>query len=123
MTKDELLLQRRRKGLTQAELATALGYSRQAIIKWERGVHAIPDEIAARIIEACQDSTPKPVKTSTKLIRATVEAYRSMRSQPAANTHADAMLTWNHFGFVPCPEAVAQIIAEYPDASTTNPEK
>jgi hypothetical protein len=39
-----------------------------------------------------------------------------MRSQPGpGGSHEAAMDTWRRHSFVPCPEAVALILAEFPD--------
>ena len=123
MTKEELLLQRRHKGLTQIELATAIGYSRQAVIKWERGVHAIPDDVAAKIILACQDSVPSraDAKAAEKAARFEAQCYREMRQD--GQSHAMIVGMWQQRGFTPCPEARELIAAEYPDILTPNPEK
>lgn len=118
MTKDELLLQRRRKGLTQAELATAIGYSRQAVIKWERGIHAIPDGVASQIIEACQDIVPSRLEANNAaaVTKRTVDAYRKMRANPGeGGTHAAIVRFWFEHGFTPSEEVQIAILAEWPD--------
>ncbi len=131
MTKDELLLQRRRKGLTQVELATAIGYSRQAVIKWERGFHSIPDEVAVRIIDACQENVPSraEAKETAKqqrdrlafeagTIKRSVDCYRRMRAWPQGSNHLKAMAYLAREGTTIDPRAYAAIVKEFPDILT-----
>lgn len=49
MTKEELLILRRGRGLTQEDLAGSLGVRREAVSRWEKGVHSVPDDIAEKI--------------------------------------------------------------------------
>lgn len=60
MTKDELRAWREARGLTQAQLGEALGYSRQSVIAWEKGRAAIPDNLLVTI----EAAHPSPVKTA-----------------------------------------------------------
>lgn len=115
MTGDELLLMRRAAGLTQGELAKAIGYSRQAVVKWERGIHDIPSKIQPAIIAACATpKEPKPDKGASKLARATFEAYAQMRNRDHF-THACIMDVWAKAKFVPNAEAVALIVEAFPE--------
>jgi transcriptional regulator with XRE-family HTH domain len=41
-------------GLHQAELAQALGISRETLSRYERGVRKLPDDIARKILELWQ---------------------------------------------------------------------
>lgn len=52
MTKEELISWRKVRGLTQGALGDLIGASRQAVIHWERGRYAIPDDLEVRLMRA-----------------------------------------------------------------------
>lgn len=112
MTNEELRRMRKAKGFTQAELAIHIGYSRQAVIHWENSIHPVPEEAAVKIMAACV--SPTPAKSPSKLVKATVEAYRDMRGQPGWG-HTSIIEFWQQEKFTPCREAMEQIAAEWPD--------
>lgn len=74
MTKEELLIWRRQRGLNQGQLGNLIGMSRQAIIHWERGRHPLPDDIELRL----QRAAPGEIKQ---------RAHREGRITPAAFPH------------------------------------
>lgn len=52
MTKEELVAWRKQRGLTQGQMASLVGKSRQAVIAWERGRYAIPDGLYVQLMRA-----------------------------------------------------------------------
>lgn len=56
MTKDELLLWRRARGYTQAELAEMLGVRRESVARWEKGIHTIPQDVLVKLEAKNPDS-------------------------------------------------------------------
>ncbi len=46
MTAETLLQWRKARGLSQTEMASALGCSRRSIVNWEAGAHEVPKYIA-----------------------------------------------------------------------------
>lgn len=69
MDKLDFLKLRKRHGLTQAQMGEALDppASRQAIIKWERGVHPLPDDIENRL-KAANLEVPQAVRSASKIV-------------------------------------------------------
>jgi DNA-binding transcriptional regulator YiaG len=57
MTPRELVAARKRLGLTQTQLAIAVGVSLPTISNWERGVHRIPPPAAKLIAEWARRGT------------------------------------------------------------------
>lgn len=49
MTKEELMLWRRARGFSQAQLAKLLGVRREAVSRWENGIHAIPQDALVKM--------------------------------------------------------------------------
>lgn len=61
MTPKQLITARIALGLSQGQLATALGYVRSsAVWRWEHGKPLIPEDIAAKITEMGAAGTPAP---------------------------------------------------------------
>lgn len=116
MTNEELRRLRKAKPLTQAELAEAIGYSRQAIIGWENKVHPIPETVAIAIVAACVGEI-KAKPANAKLTADTVKYYREMRRD---FSHARILQRWAEAGFTPSPEAQAAIVATFPDILENN---
>lgn len=118
----ELLKLRRDAAITQPELAKAIGYSRQSITKWERGVHPIPLLAAEAIIKACTAHIPKPMdKDMRERVAETMDSYRKMRRNPGpTGTHAGILAFWASRGYELCDEEKAAIAAAYPDILQTN---
>jgi DNA-binding transcriptional regulator YiaG len=56
MTGDELRRIRERLGLTQAQLADAIGH-RVSIARWEAHTHRVPEPAARLIVVMCRDNT------------------------------------------------------------------
>ena len=119
MTKDELLLQRRRKGLTQAQLATIVKVSRQSVINWEHGAFRIPADLVPAIIEACQEDVPvKPAKP--KPYHTDFYGLYVLRRDQLNEDHAEA---WHvcctdcklYDRPLPTQEDIAAIIERYPE--------
>jgi len=52
MLGEELTTWRKARNMTQQDVGTLAGVSRQAVINWEKGVHPIPDAIAAKLLAA-----------------------------------------------------------------------
>lgn len=119
MTGEELRRMRKTKRLTQADLARAIGYSRKSVISWENGVHPIADSAAAKITAACIGPLHAS-KAPIALVRATVDAYATMRRPPNNFSHAYIVGMWQERGFTPCREAQEQILTMFPDV--LNPE-
>ena len=118
MTADELLLMRRAANITQGELANRIGYSRQAVVKWERGVHAVPAKMIAPLVEACTVHIPKAETKMTAVDRETVAAYTQMRSEQFS--HAYIVKLWHDSNFVPSQAAQAAILEAYPELKGLN---
>jgi DNA-binding XRE family transcriptional regulator len=116
MTGDELLLLRRGANMTQGDLAKSIGYSRQAIVKWERGVHDIPSKMVQSITEACTNHIPKPAPVNTKLVKVALEQYTKLRHPPLKWSHAEIMADWAQNDYVPGEPEMAAIRANFPDA-------
>jgi DNA-binding XRE family transcriptional regulator len=115
MTGNELLLMRRDANITQGELSERIGYSRQAIVKWERGIHEIPEKIVPALIAACTKHIPKPAGLTAQ-DKAAIEAYVKMRKQPGeTGTHAAITKLWRDHGFTPSLAAQAAIIDLFPE--------
>lgn len=117
MTGDELLLMRRKANVSQLELGQAIGYSRQAIAKWERGTHAIPSKVIPAIMAACTKPAGKTSNADDTMARATFEAYAQMRNRDHFS-HQSVMAHWAKHNFIPNPQAVALILEAFPDART-----
>lgn len=49
MTKEELLLWRKGRGITQAQLAELAGVSRLSVVRWEKGTFAVPVDVLAKL--------------------------------------------------------------------------
>jgi transcriptional regulator with XRE-family HTH domain len=60
---------RKQYGLTQADVAEAIGYSRQAVIKWEKGLHPIPDDVEQKLLDA-NLAAPATKKNAGKIVNA-----------------------------------------------------
>jgi transcriptional regulator with XRE-family HTH domain len=118
MNANELLLMRRAAHITQGELAGRIGYSRQAVVKWERGVHAIPAKMIAPLMEACTVHIPKLETKMTAFDRETVATYAKMRSEHFS--HAYIVKLWHDSNFVPSQAAQAAIIEAYPELKGLN---
>lgn len=72
MCRHEFRAARKRLGLTQAELAAALGATQQAVSKWERGDTRIPQPGAVRLALAALERDEAP--------RRSIDSIRSNRS-------------------------------------------
>src|SRR5947208_12766635 len=117
MTPNELLLLRREANLTQSELGKRIGYSRQAVINWERKNYRISDDAARAITEACTKHMPKPDTTgqreALKVAKAWLDGYRHSRA--SGLTHRDIISLWIKAG-VDVPDLAKEMIREaYPD--------
>lgn len=115
VTKDEMLLLRRGAKLTQAQLGAKIGYSRQAIIDWERGHHPIAPDIAVTIAAATA-SNPAGVdddRAQSRQDKQTLKSYSAMRADTL--THAEIIQFWISQSFTPSPEAQLAIAAAFPD--------
>ena len=108
----ELLDMRRKAKMSQADLGKAIGYSRQAVIKWERGNVPIPQNIVPKLIAACVAKPAAPAPKDKALINATVDAYVEMRKD---FPHAAIIKRWIDAGFTPHEEAQKQILELFPD--------
>jgi DNA-binding XRE family transcriptional regulator len=60
---------RKQYGLTQAEIAEVVEASRQAVIKWEKGLHPIPNDVEDKLL-AANLAAPAAKKNATKIINA-----------------------------------------------------
>lgn len=116
MTNNELLITRRAVPMSQADLAKALGCSRQTVINWERGVHAIPAKMVSAIAQACTSHLPKPSAKLTLQDKTAIEVYTKMRRNPGElGTHVGILKFWASEGFTPSPAAQTAILAAFPD--------
>ncbi|MFC5314218.1 helix-turn-helix transcriptional regulator [Azospirillum rugosum] len=70
MAPDELRVLRKRAGLTQAQLASAVDRGLRTVVSWEQGRGVIDRDTAARIREACAQTatTALPAATSDTLV-------------------------------------------------------
>lgn len=118
MTADELLLMRRAKRIKQADLAKALGCSRQTVINWESGKFAISPAQARKIMEICADAVLPPDPKKVVRDRETLEAYSELRAQ--GRSHGYIVAYWSEKSFQPSLEAQAAIAAAYPDILQNN---
>jgi|GEM_PF-4009876 len=67
MDRVAFIVLRKQNALTQAELGDLLGVSRQAIIKWEKGIHPLPVDIEQRL-SAVNMAAPVQKKNASKII-------------------------------------------------------
>jgi DNA-binding XRE family transcriptional regulator len=130
MTREELMSWRKQRGLNQAELGKLIGMSRQAIIHWERGHHAIPDDIHIKLMRV-----PGEIVMGEREGRITPAAfphlYRYQRdiARFVPNDHHPNTLaryglfgwhglTWAYANVSDCPQAKAEALetAEYEQA-------
>lgn len=117
MNGEELRRARKSKRLTQTELGAAIGYSRFAVSKWEEGKHHIPDDVAAKILEACVGELAPTKPSNASLARSTIKYYGEMRRDGI--THTMIVDLWHRKSFVPTLEAQAGILAEWPELKTS----
>lgn len=118
MSPDEFRKIRKAAGLTQGEMAKRLGVSRLTICNWEGAKFRIPDDVLDRLAAtgALVPALAPANKSSARVVKDALEAYRHMRGQPAPNnTHKYILWFWQSQGFTPSPEAQAAILAEFPD--------
>ncbi len=64
-----LIALRKQYGLTQADIAEIIGCSRQAVIKWEKGLHPIPDTVEPKLL-AANLGAPATKKNAGKVVNA-----------------------------------------------------
>ena len=119
MTPDDIKAARKRMAMSQGELASALGYTRQTIIHWEKGRFAPPENLLDRLTAI--NPAILPAKPDTGFADALFAAYCKARAQGIS-----------HAGFIDCqrdyPKAIAELasnrdlqtrmVAAYPDILT-----
>lgn len=111
MSADELLLFRRKRKMTQANMASALGVSRMTINNWERERFAIPKDIVERIaaLDAPdQRAAPAQHRKDVEQQLAWYRAYRNGLQLSHAATMAKAPRALD-------PATVAILATEYFD--------
>lgn len=107
MFKDNLIYYRKRKGLTQRELAARLYVSRQAVSKWERGVNEPDIQTLKRLCDIL-DCTSNALLGDDRVAPDTADA----RSRAALNR---TMLLWTLLLTVFCILTVAVLYRFLPD--------
>lgn len=123
MTPEDFRKLRKAARLNQAQMAERLGVSRKTIVNWETGRFAIPEDVLDRAVERGLDPVPRSAPANPKLVKATLDAYRFMRNQPAPlGCHKGILEVWQASGFWPCPEAQQAILAEWPDILDPKPQ-
>ena len=82
-----LALYRKLHGLTQSELAEAIGYSDKSVSKWERG-EGLPDVLLLLALSDIYGVTVSELIGQTKKSKATKEKLKSFQSDKKANERA-----------------------------------
>src|ERR1700722_12292651 len=80
---------RKQFGLTQAEIAEILDCSRQAVIKWEKGLHPIPADVEPRLL-AANLAAPAAKKDAGKVINS--NSHPACYHQVDKNNYARTLL-------------------------------
>lgn len=120
MTPDEMRKMRKAVPLTQDQLAKAIGYSRMSVGAWERGIYAIPEHVAVKMLEICV-GVPLLTKASapkfTRLSLDTIKYYGQMRRD--GFSHAYITKFWHEKNFAPTVDAMVGIGEQWPDILAT----
>jgi transcriptional regulator with XRE-family HTH domain len=67
MDKVSFIALRKQYGLSQADIAEIIECSRQAVIKWEKGLHPIPDHVEPKLL-AADLTAPATKKNASKVL-------------------------------------------------------